>query len=114
MLMEVKRVGDAQEMAGSSLRASFDDPYFRIVDDTPETGSLNAEQRQAMSHSQTQRGALLQSNAWDGLRFALGAYYRDGDHALLRRSVVPSVASSVLNHAVSRFEKNLSSVANSR
>jgi hypothetical protein len=32
MLIEVKRVGDAQEMAGSSRRASFDDPYFRIAD----------------------------------------------------------------------------------
>ena len=32
MLMEVKRLADAQEMTGSSLRASFDDPYFRIAD----------------------------------------------------------------------------------
>jgi hypothetical protein len=31
LLMEVQRVADAQEMAGSSLRASFDDPYFRIA-----------------------------------------------------------------------------------
>jgi len=63
-----------------------------------------------MSHSQTKCEALLQSDDWDGPRFALGAYYRDGDHALLRESVVPSVTSSVLNHAVSHFEKNLSSV----
>jgi len=34
LLMEVQRVADAQEMAGSSLRASFDDPYFRIADIT--------------------------------------------------------------------------------
>ncbi len=44
------------------------------------------------------------------LRFALRADYRDGNHALLRGPVVPRVASSVLNHAITRLEKDLSSV----
>jgi hypothetical protein len=35
MLMVVKQVADAQEVLGSSLRASLETPYFRMADHSP-------------------------------------------------------------------------------
>jgi hypothetical protein len=44
------------------------------------------------------------------LRFALGAHDRDRDNTFLGGAVVPSVTGSVLNHAITGFEKHLSPV----
>jgi hypothetical protein len=54
--------------------------------------------------------AIMSLDTSDGLQFALCADDRDGDYAFLRGPVVPGVTSSVLNHAVTRLETNLSSV----
>ena len=67
MLVELKRVAGAQEWRGSSLNASFDDPYFWSAELGKSFGMATAEEKDAVSH----RGRALRALI-DGLRSAAG------------------------------------------